>query len=191
MKNSDAFGRKETWYCWKELAQMGDEEQPRLLTPWSDPMEYEFPMDWLFETTAQAEIAKNEHAPNEDWLLVEMQLEVVAHHPRFGVKEILAVVAETTGSADEYEVWLHGSRAAGTARPDSDWGVVVVVPDGVGHAGLRAKLCEAGRTPEVMASLGERIDFRVVSAKEFSDAKEPSAIWACRETGVRLTPEES
>ena len=71
----------ETWLCWKELGTVEGEEGLRLLTPFSDPNVYEFPMDWLFETEAQAEIAKNEQGPDEDWYLVEMTLKVVAHHP--------------------------------------------------------------------------------------------------------------
>lgn len=51
------------------------------------------------------------------------------------------------------EVWLFGSRARGDHRPDSDWDLLVVLPDGT--AGLR-QAAEAGH--EAKAGLGLAAD---------------------------------
>lgn len=68
--------KREVWYCWKERA-LDENGNPRLLTPWSNPREYEFPMDWLFKTEAEARRAKTEVAPNENWVLCRRTLETV------------------------------------------------------------------------------------------------------------------
>ena len=60
----------ESWYVWREHKTVEGEETPRLLVPWSDPSVYEYPMDWQFKTIAEAEAAKSEFAPDEDWCLV-------------------------------------------------------------------------------------------------------------------------
>ena len=60
----------ETRYMWKEYIKTEGDDHPRLITPWSDPFEHEFPMDWMFDTPAAAMIAKADHAPDEDWVLV-------------------------------------------------------------------------------------------------------------------------
>ena len=60
----------ESWYVWREHKTVEWEETPRLLVPWSDPSVYEYPMDWQFKTIAEAEAAKSEFAPDEDWCLV-------------------------------------------------------------------------------------------------------------------------
>jgi hypothetical protein len=45
---------QEEYYTWKELAVVDGESAPRLLTPWTDPMKYEQPFDYLFDTQGQA-----------------------------------------------------------------------------------------------------------------------------------------
>jgi hypothetical protein len=67
----------EVWYEWKEYAKVEGERKRRLLTPWSDPMVYEWAMDWLFKTPEEARKAKKEHAPDEEWVLVKVTMEPV------------------------------------------------------------------------------------------------------------------
>lgn len=64
------------FYMWKDYITIEGEDHPRLVTPWSDPFQHEFPMDWMFDTPSAARIAKAEHAPDEDWVLV-----MVGHVP--------------------------------------------------------------------------------------------------------------
>jgi hypothetical protein len=71
----------EHWYCWRELKSVEGESRPRLLVPWSDPHEYEFPMDWIFRTQKEALKAKRETAPEENWVLVRMTLTPVRLAP--------------------------------------------------------------------------------------------------------------
>lgn len=68
--------RTETWFAWKEYAP-DESGELRFLTPWSDPETHEYPIDWLFKTPAEAEIAKNEVAPEECWILVEVSFKAV------------------------------------------------------------------------------------------------------------------
>lgn len=66
---------KEVWYCYKEL--VVDDEGPRLLTPWSNPMKYEQVFDFLFKTPEEARETKADLAPDEDWVLCLRTLETV------------------------------------------------------------------------------------------------------------------
>lgn len=59
----------EVHYVWKELATVEGETEPRLLTPWGDPMAYEDPFDYLFDTVEAAREQKKEQAADEDWVL--------------------------------------------------------------------------------------------------------------------------
>jgi len=70
----------ESWYVWREHKTVEGEETPRLLIPWANPDIYEYPMDWQFKTIAEAEEAKSEFAPDEDWYLVLETLEVVKRY---------------------------------------------------------------------------------------------------------------
>jgi hypothetical protein len=78
---------REEWFCWKEYdAVLATDElpgdvTPRLLTPWSDPYEHEFPMDGLFKTPDEARASKRELAPNENWVLCKLILEPVELGP--------------------------------------------------------------------------------------------------------------
>ncbi len=58
----------ETWYCWRVLVTFAD-ETPRLLVPWGDPHVYEYPFDFLYSTPDEARAAKQDQAPDEDWIL--------------------------------------------------------------------------------------------------------------------------
>ena len=59
----------ETYYCWKDYDTVEGEDRPRLLTPWSDPMEYEYAANGIFDTKEEALQWKDEVAPDEDWVL--------------------------------------------------------------------------------------------------------------------------
>ena len=74
--HKDGLPSSETWYCWMELRQI-EPNPPRLMVPWSDPREHEFPMDWLFRTPEEARAAKKEHAPYEDWILIRKIFEPI------------------------------------------------------------------------------------------------------------------
>ena len=79
--------KTEIWYCWKEHRLVEGEETPRLLTPWSDPAEHEFAMDWLFASPEEARRVVEEQFGDPDdgepvweregWVLVRMTLEPV------------------------------------------------------------------------------------------------------------------
>ena len=63
----------ETWYCWKEFKIVGDETEPRLITPWSEPYKYESPFDYLCRTPEDARELKDNLAPEEeDWILCKI-----------------------------------------------------------------------------------------------------------------------
>lgn len=53
--------------------------------------------------------------------------------PRSALRPLVARLREALGAE---EVWLFGSRARGTATSDSDWDLLVVVPDGVSDEAL-------------------------------------------------------
>ena len=72
--------KTEKWYVWREHKTVEGEETPRLLMPWSDEEVYEHPMNWQFETIAEAEEAKSEFAPDEDWYLVLQTSEVIKRY---------------------------------------------------------------------------------------------------------------
>ena len=72
--------KTEKWYVWREHKTVEGEETPRLLMPWSDEEVYEHPMNWQFKTIAEAEEAKSEFAPDEDWYLVLETSEVVKRY---------------------------------------------------------------------------------------------------------------
>ncbi len=73
----------EIWYTWRVLATVEGEEQRRLLVPWSDPHEYEFPFDFLFATPEAAREGLKLHeaedaAREEGWVLCREILHLVA-----------------------------------------------------------------------------------------------------------------
>lgn len=78
--------KKETWYVWREYTTIEDEDEPRLVTPWSDPSIYEFKFDFLYPSPEEAMAGLKEFRDNEDeyvraemdeWVLVKMTMEVV------------------------------------------------------------------------------------------------------------------
>jgi len=73
--------KTETFYVWKELVAF-DNEDDRLLTPHSDPMEYEYPIDFMFESPEEAmkwvkECEMEEEA--RDWILCHEILKPIIH----------------------------------------------------------------------------------------------------------------
>lgn len=46
--------KTEIYYTWREHATVEGETEPRLLVPWSDPDEYEYPADGIFDTIEAA-----------------------------------------------------------------------------------------------------------------------------------------
>lgn len=72
----------ETHYCFKEFVTPDGENKPRLLTPWGDPMEHEFPMDWYFNSPEEAYAAIEEYDWQEDaknWVLVKEVITPLVH----------------------------------------------------------------------------------------------------------------
>jgi hypothetical protein len=90
MSTQSTHPGKEEWYMWKEIVQFDDEPQPRFITPRSNPMEYEYPVDLLFETATKAvawleeeretvaELDAEAEDDTEAWVLVRVTLERVA-----------------------------------------------------------------------------------------------------------------
>ena len=71
--------KPERWLTWKVPTLLPDEDAPRLLTPRSDPMEHECPMDLLFDNEQQAldaleSFEAEDEARDEGWVLCEMTL---------------------------------------------------------------------------------------------------------------------
>jgi predicted nucleotidyltransferase len=49
------------------------------------------------------------------------------------VEQIAPLLERVTDRLNPQEIWLFGSRARGTARPDSDWDLLVIVADESGE----------------------------------------------------------
>ena len=62
-------------FVWREQTEV--DGVLRLLVPWSDPMVYEHPFDYLFDSEEEARERKEEIAPEEDWVLYVETLERV------------------------------------------------------------------------------------------------------------------
>ena len=74
--------KSEEYYAWKEFAVVGGESSPRLLTPWADPMKYEQPFDYLFDTREQAfegleTFGAKDEAEESGWLLCKITINPV------------------------------------------------------------------------------------------------------------------
>jgi uncharacterized protein len=63
------------------------------------------------------------------------------------------------------EIWLFGSRARGTAARDSDWDLLVVVPDDLAAAGFDDPMT----VWKVKQGSGVRADVLVCRASEFDE----------------------
>lgn len=71
--------------------------------------------------------------------------------PRIATSDPLvrAVVEQLVAEADPLRVVLFGSRAAGTARPDSDIDLLVVMPDGTDRRAAMTRIGSRLRRPGV------------------------------------------
>jgi hypothetical protein len=79
----------EVWYCWRERLYVEGEATPRLLVPWADPQQYEFPFDFIYKTPEEAiaglhnmadapEVSDPEDPHETDaWVLCKMTMEPV------------------------------------------------------------------------------------------------------------------
>jgi predicted nucleotidyltransferase len=56
--------------------------------------------------------------------------------PTVDASAIEGLIARIVASWSPEQIWLFGSRARGTAAPDSDWDLLVVVSDDVDEASL-------------------------------------------------------
>jgi len=63
------------------------------------------------------------------------------------------------------DIWLFGSRARGTAVPDSDWDLLVVVPDDLAPPGFD----DAMTVWKVKQGTGVRADVLLCRASEFEE----------------------
>jgi predicted nucleotidyltransferase len=63
------------------------------------------------------------------------------------------------------DIWLFGSRARGTAVPDSDWDILLVVPDELAPPGFDDPMT----VWKVKQGTGVRADVLVCRASEFED----------------------
>jgi hypothetical protein len=83
------------------------------------------------------------------------------------------------------EVWLFGSRARGTAAVDSDWDLLVVVPDELAPAGFDDPMA----VWSVKHGTGVRADVLVCRASEFDEdrATHNTIAYDAAVEGVRLS----
>jgi len=69
----------ETWYEWKEYIQAEGDDVPRLYTPRDDPMEYEYAINFAFDTVDQAVDFltewDEEREESKDWVLCKVTWE--------------------------------------------------------------------------------------------------------------------
>jgi hypothetical protein len=66
-------------YTFKVRKVIGGEEV--FITPWGNPFIYEYPFDHTFDTAEAALAFKEEHAPDEDFVLCRVLLEPVQDVP--------------------------------------------------------------------------------------------------------------
>lgn len=86
MSTKTKLPKPERWLTWKVPTLLEEEDTPRLLTPRSDPMEHEHPMDLLFENEQEALNAletfdAEDEAREEGWVLCEFVLTPVRRAP--------------------------------------------------------------------------------------------------------------
>ncbi len=88
-KLSEDQPNSEVWYTWRERLCVEDGKDPRFLVPWADPMKYEFPFDFIYETPQAAmqglrDMADTPETPDletphetDSWVLCKMTLEPI------------------------------------------------------------------------------------------------------------------
>lgn len=77
---------KEEWYTWKVWTKVEGEEEPRLLTPHADPMQYEDSFDLIFESKVEAEECLDlygfrQEADQDNWMLCKVVQQPVVREP--------------------------------------------------------------------------------------------------------------
>ena len=69
-----------TYFMWKEMVEDMDTGEWHALTPWDDPMVYEYPINFVFDTVEEAQkwlVEESEESWNversesDDWVLVK------------------------------------------------------------------------------------------------------------------------
>jgi predicted nucleotidyltransferase len=91
----------------------------------------------------------------------------VAAEPALDTTPIAELLRLVVGAWNPDAVWLFGSRTRGTAEPDSDWDLLVVVPDDVAERGATDPMAAW----ELRKLAGARADLVVCAASDFDDAK--------------------
>ena len=74
----------EQYFTWREHVQVDGEDSPRLLVPRSDPDEYEYPFDFLYESKEKAIEGIKEYEAQDEaegWVLCKLTLEPVTLDP--------------------------------------------------------------------------------------------------------------
>ncbi len=78
-------------------------------------------------------------------------MSVSARDQRIDTTPIGPLLARIVQACQPEQVWLFGSRARGQARPDSDWDLLVVMPDQTDESQLHPlvawRLCKGAEVP--------------------------------------------
>lgn len=76
---------------------------------------------------------------------------VSTHGKAIDVSPLAPLVARMVEACHPEQIWLFGSRARAQARPDSDWDLLVVMPDSTGESQLHPlvawRLCKDSEVP--------------------------------------------
>jgi predicted nucleotidyltransferase len=94
-------------------------------------------------------------------------MDQLAAKPALDTRAIAGLMRRIVSAWNPDAIWLFGSRARGTAEPDSDWDLLVVVPDAVAEGGATDPMAAW----ELRKLAGARADLVVCAASEFDDAK--------------------
>ncbi len=84
-----------------------------------------------------------------------------------GAGPLERLVREVVCALDPLEVWLFGSRAEGRARPESDWDLLVVLPDNA----TSTQLSPIG-TWRIASAAGVSADIIPCTRSEFDEEKD-------------------
>ena len=91
----------------------------------------------------------------------------LAPEPAFDVSPVAGLLRSIVDVWAPDGVWLFGSRARGTAQPESDWDLLVVVPDAIAERGATDPMAAW----ELRKRAGVRADVVVCAKSDFEDAK--------------------
>lgn len=87
--------------------------------------------------------------------------------PVLDLQPIEPLIARVVERLAPEEIWLFGSRAEGRARPDSDYDLLVVLPDSAPEQAL-----DLQRAWELTCGLGVAADLVPCTRSEFEEEKE-------------------